>query len=59
MMPSLANAATPASRVIPADGRRLAVVGLGTWHTFDVGRDAAARDNLGRLLSRFTELGAN
>ncbi|MFA4969986.1 MAG: aldo/keto reductase [Sulfuritalea sp.] len=57
MMPSLANAATPASRVIPADGRRLAVVGLGTWQTFDVGRDAAARDNLGRLLSRFVELG--
>ncbi|MCX7167955.1 MAG: aldo/keto reductase [Rhodocyclales bacterium] len=57
MMPSLANAATPASRVIPTDGRRLGVVGLGTWHTFDVGRDAAARDNLGRLLSRFVELG--
>ena len=57
MMPSLANAATPASRVIPADGRRLAVVSLGTWQTFDVGRDAAARDNLGRLLSRFVELG--
>lgn len=57
MMPSLANAATPASRVIPADGRRLAVVGLGTWQTFDVGTDAAARDNLRRLLSRFVELG--
>ncbi|MCX7155160.1 MAG: aldo/keto reductase [Rhodocyclales bacterium] len=57
MMPSLACAATPASRVIPADGRRLAVVGLGTWQTFDVGTDAAARDNLGRLLSRFVELG--
>jgi diketogulonate reductase-like aldo/keto reductase len=57
MMPSLAYAATPASRVIPTDGRRLAVIGLGTWQTFDVGADAAARDNLGRLLSRFTELG--
>lgn len=56
-MPPLTNAATPASRVIPTDGRRLAVIGLGTWQTFDVGRDAAARDTLGRLLSRFVELG--
>lgn len=59
MMPPLANAATPspATRIIPADGHRLAVIGLGTWQTFDVGGDATARDNLGRLLSRFVELG--
>ncbi|MDO8787820.1 MAG: aldo/keto reductase [Sulfuritalea sp.] len=58
MMPPRAHAASSlATRAIPGDGRRLAVVGLGTWQTFDVGRDAAARDNLGRLLSRFVELG--
>ena len=59
MMSPLAHAAapSPATRIIPADGRRLAVVGLGTWQTFDVGTNAAARDNLGKLLSRFVELG--
>ena len=59
MMPPLAHAAAPApaTRIIPADGRRLAVVGLGTWQTFDVGADTAARANLGGVLSRFVELG--
>jgi diketogulonate reductase-like aldo/keto reductase len=58
MMPPLAHAApSPATRIIPADGRRLPVVGLGTWQTFDAGADPAARANLGRLLARFVELG--
>jgi aryl-alcohol dehydrogenase-like predicted oxidoreductase len=59
VMPQPAHASTSAqaTRLIPSDGRRLAVVGLGTWQTFDVGNDVAARDNLGRLLSRFAELG--
>lgn len=57
MMPPPAHAATPAARPIPADGRRLPVIGLGTWQTFDVGADATARARLGRLLARFAELG--
>jgi diketogulonate reductase-like aldo/keto reductase len=58
MMPPLANAApSPATRTVPVDGRRQPVVGLGTWQTFDVGTDATARANLGRLLARFVELG--
>jgi diketogulonate reductase-like aldo/keto reductase len=58
MMPPLAHAApSPATRIIPADGRRLPVVGLGTWQTFDAGADPAARANLGPLLARFVELG--
>lgn len=57
VMPSLARAATPATRPIPADGRRLPAIGLGTWQTFDVGSDATARARLGRLLVRFAELG--
>lgn len=58
MMPPPAHAApTPATRIIPADGRRLSVVGLGTWQTFDVGADATARANLGRVMERFVELG--
>jgi aryl-alcohol dehydrogenase-like predicted oxidoreductase len=48
---------SPATRVIPSSGKPLAVVGLGTWQTFDVGGDRAAYDNLGRLLARFVELG--
>lgn len=59
VMPQPAHASTSAqaTRLIPSDGRRLAVVGLGTWQTFDVGNDVTARDNLGRLLSRFADLG--
>jgi len=57
MAPPLASAATPATRPIPADGRRLPVIGLGTWQTFNIGTDAAARSNLGRLLVRFAALG--
>lgn len=59
MLPPLAHAAAPAlaTRIIPADGRRLPVIGLGTWQTFDVGADATARANLGGVLSRFVELG--
>ena len=56
MPPPLAHAAPlPTARAIPGDGRRLPVVGLGTWQTFDVGADTAARANLGRLLARFVE----
>ena len=58
MMPPPGHAApSPATRTIPADGRRLPVVGLGTWQTFDVGADATARANLGRVMERFVELG--
>jgi diketogulonate reductase-like aldo/keto reductase len=57
MQPPARAAPTPATRIIPADGRRLPVVGLGTWQTFDVGADATARANLGRVMERFVELG--
>ena len=50
-------AADLASRIIPADGTRLPVIGLGTWQTFDAGTDTTARTNLGRVLGRFAELG--
>lgn len=57
MLPLPVRATAPVTRLIQADGRRLPVVGLGTWQTFDVGADATARINLGRLMARFVELG--
>src|SRR5258705_12563423 len=38
------------SRKIPSSGETLPVIGLGTWQTFDVGDDAAARAPLRELL---------
>src|SRR5690242_12811408 len=38
------------TKKIPASGEALPVIGVGTWQTFDVGDDAAARAPLGELL---------
>ncbi len=38
------------SKKIPAGGEALPVIGVGTWQTFDVGDDAAARARLGEVL---------
>lgn len=38
------------TRAIPSSGEALPVVGLGTWQTFDVGVDAAARGPLKEVL---------
>jgi len=38
------------ARTIPASGEALPVIGLGTWQTFDVGGDAAARAPLQDVL---------
>jgi diketogulonate reductase-like aldo/keto reductase len=46
-------AAQPAPRItrpIPASGEPLPVIGLGTWQSFDVGGDAAARAALAEVL---------
>jgi diketogulonate reductase-like aldo/keto reductase len=44
-------------RTIPRGGESLPVIGLGTWQTFDVGGDAAARLGLKRVLGQFAGLG--
>jgi aryl-alcohol dehydrogenase-like predicted oxidoreductase len=44
-------------RPIPRGGELLPVIGLGTWQTFDVGVDAAARSSLKRVLAEFAGLG--
>jgi diketogulonate reductase-like aldo/keto reductase len=46
------------SRKIPAGGETLPVIGLGTWQTFDVGADAAARATLAEVLKAFAASGA-
>jgi diketogulonate reductase-like aldo/keto reductase len=38
------------TRLIPSSGEALPVIGCGTWQTFDVGRDAAARARLAEVL---------
>ena len=45
-----AQAAPLATRAIPATGEALPIIGVGTWQTFDVGNDAAARAPLREVL---------
>jgi diketogulonate reductase-like aldo/keto reductase len=40
------------TRPIPVTGEALPVIGLGTWQTFDVGRDAAAHSQLAEVLRK-------
>jgi aryl-alcohol dehydrogenase-like predicted oxidoreductase len=56
-----AAAALPrmAQRVIPSTGERLPVVGCGTWRTFDVGDDPAARARLAEVLRILFEAGGS
>jgi diketogulonate reductase-like aldo/keto reductase len=44
-------------RAIPRAGESLPVMGLGTWQTFDVGEDEAARAPLREVLREFARLG--
>lgn len=44
-------------RSIPKSGEAIPVIGLGTWQTFDVGDDAAARTPLERVLALLFEQG--
>jgi len=45
------------TRKIPRTGEALPVIGLGTWQTFDVGADAAARVPLAEVLETFLASG--
>jgi len=54
-----AGAAAPMlTRRVPAGGEAVPVIGLGTWQTFDVGGDAAARVPLKEVLGVLFESGA-
>jgi len=45
------------TRLIPSSGEAMPVIGLGTYRTFDVGRDPETRAVLGEVLRRFMEAG--
>ena len=47
------------TRAIPNSGERLPVIGLGTWQTFDVGNDAAARAPLREVLEILARSGGS
>ena len=46
-----------ATKKIPATGESLPVVGLGSWITFNVGNDRAARDGCAEVMRAFFEAG--
>ena len=46
-------------RPIPSSGEAIPVIGLGTWQTFDVGSNTAARTRLKQVLSTLVEGGGS
>jgi diketogulonate reductase-like aldo/keto reductase len=50
---------TMQTRVIPSSGEKLPVIGLGTWQTFDVGGDGAARKQLTQVLATLFDAGGS
>jgi len=48
---------SPVTRAIPSSGERMAVIGMGTSGTFDVGSDPAARSGLEKVLQVFFDNG--
>ena len=52
-----APASAPIAKAIPSSGERLPVVGLGTWITFNVGRDAQLRRQCTEVMRAFFAAG--
>ena len=50
-------ASRPMTRAIPSSGEQVPVVGLGTWITFNVGNDAAARQQCAQVMRAFFDGG--
>jgi diketogulonate reductase-like aldo/keto reductase len=53
----VAPSARPHARPIPASGESIPVIGLGTWITFNVGNDRAARDQCIEVMRHFFAAG--
>ena len=49
----MARPGRPASRAIPSSGEAIPLVGLGSWITFNVGNDRAARDASTEVMRNF------
>lgn len=49
--------ARPAARAIPSTGETLPVIGLGSWITFNIGRDPVALDECAEIVRVFLESG--
>jgi diketogulonate reductase-like aldo/keto reductase len=54
---ALAQAPAPATRNIPSSGEAIPLVGLGTWITFNVGRDPAGRLAAVEVMRAFFDAG--
>ena len=54
---AIAQQPAPASKPVPSSGERLPVVGLGSWITFNVGNDSAARQGCADVMRAFFEAG--
>ncbi|MCC2958020.1 aldo/keto reductase [Massilia sp. IC2-477] len=53
-LPHLAHAQGPLlTRAIPSSGEQIPLVGLGSWITFNVGRDPGARAECGEVMRQF------
>ncbi len=52
-----AQPARPATRAIPSSGETIPLVGLGSWITFNVGDDRAARDASAEVMRAFFQAG--
>ena len=46
-------------RAIPSTGEKIAVIGVGTWQTFDVGTDEQERDPLKKVLNMLIDKGGS
>jgi len=57
LLPPARAADAPLKRPIPKTGELLHAIGLGTWQTFDIGNDAAARAAAREVLARFVKAG--
>lgn len=54
---AVAAPASPVTKAIPASGERIPVIGMGSWITFDVGRDEARRNQRAEVLRTFFAMG--
>src|SRR4051812_16997151 len=52
-----AQTAAPLVRAVPSSGEKIPAIGLGTWITFDVGDDPAARRTRAEVMRAFFAAG--